>query len=353
MRKELKGAQTEFLQVVSELDGPSVDVEWTEASLPRPIVTKSSKKPKSIRVKQQGQASASEQTQGENITSSTCVKCGCLSGESARNAVADRSRMCQENTQESSESSATQGLNVIKAQVYKKVQTDLKLCLSDEELAKRVACEDGEASQAKHSLLSEKAVPCLTVEHLQVNFPEGSDSHEKDSTVKRSQGLHVQDGADVGELHELSNNSAVKSTPVPHVGTTDSPTPTNPTITLTPISSSTTATTSSLLGERSVGSVTSPAVDSSTATSEPVSEGGAGSKMRMMDSLHGDQTSIWDSSSSVNQGKSYGKESRLMILTLIQGHRCVRTMNRKLFFRFLFIINIVWFLHTLKRLGTV
>ena len=47
--------------------------------------------------------------------------------------------------------------------------------------------------------------------------------------------------------------------------------------------------------------------------------------------------------------------SGLMILTVFEGHRCVRIINGKLFFRLLssIVLSLLWFLHTLTRSGTV
>ena len=45
----------------------------------------------------------------------------------------------------------------------------------------------------------------------------------------------------------------------------------------------------------------------------------------------------------------------LMILTLFQGHRCVRIINCKMCFNVLVYrsLNVVWFWHTIKRSGKV
>ena len=300
VRKELKDTQAEFLQVVSELDGPAVDVEWSGTSLPRPVVAKASKKPRSINTKRQdGHTPASEQTAEEIVTSSKCAKCACMSREPTRNNVSDMAHVCPERVLDSALSPG-QGLG--KAQAHQEAQTDLKLRLPDEKLARRVSHEDGEASHAKHSLASGEAVLCDdTVEqHLQANFPEGRERVEKGLGEGRDRGWHVQGGAGGGESHERGSSTAVNATPIPCASTADPPTPT---ITLTP-TSSTPGTSGSTPGERSSGSVASPAADSWTPTRLPVSEGGPGSRTGVVDSFHGDQTSMWDSSSSINQGKS-------------------------------------------------
>ena len=109
----------------------------------------------------------------------------------------------------------------------------------------------------------------------------------------------------MGELREQYSNAAVNTSPFLHA--TDTSTATNPTMFLTPTcsnSSITTTTSGSTPGERLVGSAASLAVGGGMPSLEPVSESGPGSK-RTLDIFHGDQTSIWDSGSSVNQGQSF------------------------------------------------
>lgn len=306
LRKHLKDAQAEFLQLVSDLDGSVVDVKWTEASPPHPVVTKVSK-----RAKQLGQATASQQSQGECVASSACTKCICSSCDPAKNNVTDTSHVFPERTHnwhKNSELYTTTTSTrqvLVKAHAHEEVQTDLKLCLSDE-AASRVTCDDSEPPPAKPSLPSKEVLLCHTAEHLQVNFPEGGDSVGADSVVRRDPGWHVQDGTDVGELSEQCSNAAVSTPPFLHA--TDTSTATNRTIFLTPTcsnSSITTTTSGSTPGERLVGSAASLAVGGGMPSLEPVSESGPGSKRRAVDSFHGDQTSLWDSGSSANQGQSF------------------------------------------------
>ncbi|XP_076456873.1 uncharacterized protein LOC143291125 [Babylonia areolata] len=269
VRKKLKEAQVEFEQIVQELDGPAKRVEWTESVLPHPIVSRESKRTRAW--KNQDQRHVCKQTYESKSNTSEVTK----------QITESQCPKCAERTPVHTETESV--VPVISKPDSNKTQSDQEVQTEFLQTNKK-QLEPKETNPSTNGKCETDAMDILPVKEVIC---------EKESDCQTSQNQDsVEDSVTVTVPKGLKQHTAVSSD-------TDKG---NPNVAFSLGSGSGTVASSASQQPSSQAAVSS---DGLTVVTDPASES---SSMRRIDSFHGDQTSVWDSSSSVVQDHKTVKE---------------------------------------------
>ncbi|KAK7091300.1 hypothetical protein V1264_009003 [Littorina saxatilis] len=277
VRRELREAQTEFQEIVTELDGGTVSVEWSGTLLPYPHVVKASKRKRWIKAKQDEQTSTPPE--GNRFVSdskvSVCVDRFSAGGE----AVSKNTDVV--GRQNSSQVQADQQVQT--------EETERRQDLPAGKLVSRDSDKNEEASCVKHDVypVKESSQGAKTAIDFSHTLNTGSSDNIRKHSVESDRGwgdVRKDEGINGQSKQQQADNTVHR--------TAETAPPTKTSIELEVSGDKSGA-------EKSAGSSHYHAAESWTATPEPMSETSV--KIKRVDSFHGDQTSVWDSSSSIAQ----------------------------------------------------